>query len=103
MAFDKFLWFAIGADGRDRTTLLSFALVHYRDALGGAEPPVDLPAFLAAPAHSREVEVPLAPALEGLLRREAERLQVAVERVLSHAVFVYMADHDRLAGPSEAR
>jgi hypothetical protein len=34
------------------------------------------------------------PAVEGVLRREAERFDVPVEQIVSHAVLVYLADLD---------
>jgi hypothetical protein len=41
------------------------------------------------------------PAMEDLLRREAARQRVGVERLLVHAVFLYLADRDRGAEVGE--
>jgi hypothetical protein len=103
MTLGSFLGFVIRADGRELAALLSLALAHYREALKRDEPSLELPTFLPDPPHSHEVDVALAPALESMLLREAARREVAVGRVLSHAVFLYLADQDRLAGLMEGR
>jgi hypothetical protein len=104
MTIGAFLAVAIDAHGGELRPLISMALAHYRKALDAAERPIGVPAFLDAPdRHRTEVDIPIEPALEELLRAEAARQQVRVESVLSHAVFLYLADLDRTAEASTTR
>jgi hypothetical protein len=103
MAIGTFLAVAIDANGGDLRTLVSTALIHYRKVLDAAEPPIGVPRFLDPSEPRRtEVDVPIEPALEELLRAEAARQRVPVENLLSHAVFLYLADLDRSGGASPA-
>ena len=99
MTVGTFLAVAIDANGGDLRTLVSTALAHYRKVLEAAEKPVRVPRFLDSPEPRRtEVDVPIEPALEEMLRAEAARQRVPVENLLSHAVFLYLADLDRGGG-----
>jgi hypothetical protein len=96
MAIGTFLAVAIEASGGDPNGLVSAALRHYGDALDGDDPPLGIPALLRAPVRRlAEVEVQIEPSLEVLLRTEAAKQRVAVESLLNHAVFLYLADLDR--------
>lgn len=98
MAIGTFLAYAIQTAGGDPKALVSSALVHYQDALEGEQPPLGVPALLAAPVrHLAEIDLPIEPSLEKLLRLEAARQKVTVESLLNHAVFLYLADLDRAA------
>jgi hypothetical protein len=98
MAIGTFLAYAIQAAGGNPRVLVSSALTHYRDALEGDEPPLRVPALLAAPVRRlAEIDLPIEPSLEKLLRIEAARQKVTVENLLNHAVFLYLADLDRAA------
>lgn len=98
-----FLCFAVHAEGGDPTTLISSALVNYRELLDTEEPRLAVPAFYDVPDVVGEVEVPLEPELEGLLRSEAARQGVNLERLLSHAVFLHLAERDRIAARAGSR
>jgi hypothetical protein len=101
MVIGTFLAVAIELNGGDLRALASSALIHYRDALDADEPQIRVPALLAAPVRRlTEVDLTIEPALERLLRTEAAKQQVAVESLLSHAIFLYLADLDRAADAS---
>jgi hypothetical protein len=95
MALGTFLSFALHAGGCSPAALVSSALLHYREVLASDEPPPKIPAFLGAPESGEEIDVSVEPELERELRAEARRQGVEVERLLLHAVLVYLADLDR--------
>jgi hypothetical protein len=102
MTLGTFLSFALHAGGNHPTALISAALAHYGDSLARAEPPLAVPVFLEDPPPVEEVEVDVDPVLEHQLRAEAERQGVEIERLLSHAVLVYLAERDRAGAAGEA-
>jgi hypothetical protein len=98
LAVGTFLAVAIEANGGDLRGLVAAALTHYRDTLDRAEA-IGVPLFLRAQRGAgAEVEVPVSPDMESMLRKEAARQRVAVEALLGHAVFLYLADLDRGGG-----
>ncbi len=94
--------------GADIDAGIQAAVLHYARRLKSAWPPVGIPWFCRGKAAVSSdtvssLEVLLDPELEEELECEARRNQVPVEQVLTHAVFVYLADMDsasqaRLAG-----
>jgi hypothetical protein len=76
------------------------ALVHYSDRLDSGAPPLAPPRFLDDRATEdviSKLEVTVDPQLRAKLEREARRHQVALERLVTHAVLVYLADLDGAA------
>jgi hypothetical protein len=77
------------------------ALRHYTRRLKSQKEPVAVPSFYLGQApDGAEAELDLAvePEIEALLENEAQRQAVPVERLLAHAVFVYVADLDVTVG-----
>lgn len=77
---------------------VGIALLHYTRRLDSNRAPVAFPSFCrvtdagSAKAPAKLAEVVVGAKVEARLRREAEQQRVALEEILSHAVFVYMAD-----------
>jgi len=82
--------------GADLDAGVEAAAVHYARRLRSARPPVAVPGFLrgAASRTTRSLEVPLRPEVETALEGEAKRSGAPLERILAHAVFVFLADMD---------
>lgn len=77
---------------------VGIVLLHYTRRLDSNRAPVAFPSFCrvtdtgSAKAPAKLAEVVVGAKVEARLRREAERQRVALEEILAHAVFVYMAD-----------
>jgi hypothetical protein len=76
---------------------VGIALLHYTRRLNSGRKPVAFPSFCRVEAESTEGSVKLADVVvgakvEALLRHEARRQRVALGQILTHAVFVYLAD-----------
>jgi hypothetical protein len=83
--------------GDDLAASVEIALAHYARRLRSARKPVAPPAFLAGQANveiATTVELALEPDTIAALKGEALRHHVSLEQVLSHAIFVYLADLD---------
>jgi hypothetical protein len=88
--------------GLDLSTGVEQALRHYARRLESATKPVALPRFShdqasddqASDGQAAEFELPVEPEIEAMLMRESRLREVPIERLLAHAVFVYMADLD---------
>jgi hypothetical protein len=81
------------------------ALAHYSDRLDSAAPPLAPPPFLddcCTGDPASRLEITLDPQLRAKLEREARRHQVALERLVAHAVLVYLADRDGADGGDRA-
>ena len=84
--------------GVDTAVGVEEALLHYIRRLKSSWPPVAIPLFCrdgALPDAGVSFEFAIDPETEGVLKREAARQQVPVTQVLTHAVFVYLADLDQ--------
>jgi hypothetical protein len=77
---------------------VGIALMHYTRRLGSNRMPVAFPLFRRvtdpepADTPAKLAEVAVGAKVEAMLQREAERQRVALEQILTHAVFVYLAD-----------
>jgi hypothetical protein len=89
-----------GIEARLGTALVAVAeeaLAHYMRRLKSARKPVGVPRFIREhpPDHSEgEIELPIDGEIRATLEREAQKQTVSLERLLVHAVFVYLADLD---------
>ena len=86
--------------GPDVGTGVQAAVRHYTRRLRSARKPVEIPRFLrdqACGGDQREFEVTIEPEVQEILEREAGRMHVYLDQLLSHAVFVYLADLDAVA------
>jgi hypothetical protein len=93
--------------GPDLSTGVQVAVRHYTRRLRSGRRPVPVPRFLREEAQQGgriELDVPFEPDLQELLEREAREHKVVVGQLLSHAVFVYLADLDvaRMTGLDSA-
>jgi hypothetical protein len=89
--------------GNDLAAGAQLALAHYARRLRSGRKPVAPPAFLLYETDSEvatSLDLALEPATLSVLEREAARHQMPLERILSHAIFVYLADLDG-ARPSQ--
>jgi hypothetical protein len=83
--------------GIDIAAGVGAALVHYVRRLRSGRPPVLLPRFskVAAPEQAATtVDLRVEPEVSTALAREAYRQHASVEQLITHAVFVYLADID---------
>lgn len=95
--------------GSDLRAGTEAAIRHYARRLRSPRQPLAVPGFgrdgEARPALSAgakvELELPLLLEDEAALRREARRQWVTVDRLVSHAIFVYFADLDAAASGAE--
>ncbi|HEY1284730.1 MAG TPA: hypothetical protein VGF04_01460 [Solirubrobacterales bacterium] len=74
------------------------ALVHYLRRIKSGRPPVGLPAFSrdwAPPSSAPALELELEQEDVSALEREAVRQDATLDQLVTHAVFVYLADLDR--------
>ena len=93
--------------GVDLAVGVQAALLHYTRRLKSGWEPVGLPQFCRdqpLPDAGAVLELAVSPEIAAVLEHEARRHQVSVDRVLAHAVFVFMADLDSASGSeSDAR
>jgi hypothetical protein len=83
--------------GPDVGSGVQAAVRHYTRRLRSARKPVEIPRFLRDEIQQGgriELEVPLEPEVQEMLEQEAREHEVVVDQLLSHAVFVYLADLD---------
>ncbi len=83
--------------GTDVAVGVQEALLHYTRRLRSGWPPVGIPQFCrerAAQDPEAEFELAIGPETEAALERDARRQRVSLAQVLTHAVFVYLADLD---------
>jgi hypothetical protein len=83
--------------GPDIGTGVQAAVRHYTRRLRSARKPVEIPRFLRDQSRDdarREFEVSIEPEVQEILEQEAGRRHVYLDQLLSHAVFVYLADLD---------
>jgi hypothetical protein len=98
IALGRFACFCIETRfGSDLRGGVQAALRFYTRSLESAMPPIAVPAFyfyLDRTSESYEVEFELAvdPEVEAALVKEASRQTVGMQQLLTHAVFVYLAD-----------
>lgn len=100
VALDNFAYSAMESRfGADQISEgVGIALLHYTRRLASNRMPVAFPSFRReADAESAETpaklaEVVVGAKVEAMLQREADRQRVALEQILMHAVFVYLAD-----------
>jgi hypothetical protein len=84
--------------GGDVASGAEAALVHYVRRVKSARPPVGLPAFArdwAPPKETTALELEVEPEQVATLEREAVRQGATMDQLVTHAVFVYLADLDR--------
>jgi hypothetical protein len=89
--------------GTDLGSGVQAAARHYTRRLRSARKPVQIPRFLRdlpEDGERREVEVAIEPEVQELLKREAGEQRVYLDQLLSHAVFVYLADLDMAGAAS---
>ncbi len=90
--------------GADLAGGVQAALRHYWRRLRSGTSPVELPRGSAEPILDRAdagFELPVEREIRLSLESEAERQATTVDRVLAHAVLVYLADLDASAGRAE--
>ena len=83
--------------GTDLAVGVRAALLHYTRRLKSEFAPVGPPRFRlgqAARDAGAALELSIGPEMEAALEREARRYQVSVDQILTHAIFVYLADLD---------
>ena len=83
--------------GPDLSTGVQAAVRHYTRRLRSARKPVPIPRFLREEVQQGgriELDVPFEPEVQEILEREAREREVFLDQLLSHAVFVYLADLD---------
>lgn len=86
--------------GTDLAAGVQAALLHYTRRLKSMSPPVGIPRLSRDqpdPGVNVAFELAIAPDVQATLEVEARRYPVPVERVLVHAVLVYLADLDSIA------
>jgi hypothetical protein len=77
------------------------ALRHYARRLRSSRKPVPVPIFLPEPTAEDTrvaIELTVEPEVREILEREALEREVLLDHLLSHAVFVYLADLDSGGG-----
>lgn len=86
--------------GTDLAAGVQAALLHYTRRLKSRSPPVGIPR-LSRDKSDRDpdvaFELAIAPDIQATLECEARSYPVPVERVLVHAVLVYLADLDSIS------
>lgn len=88
--------------GADLAAAAKDGLTHYTRLLTSDEPPLDVPRFYAdrPPGEGEEqLDIPVDPEVEDVLKQEARRQQVPLSQILSHAILVYLAGLDAAAAP----
>jgi hypothetical protein len=83
--------------GNDLAAGAQLALAHYARRLRSGRKPAAPPAFLHLETDSEvatSLDLALEPETLNVLKREAARHQMPLERILAHAIFVYLADLD---------
>jgi hypothetical protein len=78
------------------------ALLHYARRINAGWKPADYPRFRRElPPEDGEVDLELVvdPEVELVLKNEVQRQGISLEELTTHAVFVYLADLDRLSQP----
>ncbi len=108
VALSKFVCDGIETQlGSDVPGGVRMALFHYASKLKTGRKPIPLPRFLAdrAPADPELVfDLIVDPETEAVLERESSRQETTMERLVGHAVFVYLAELEFLgASPREQR
>lgn len=93
-----FGWRVLGerarADGRSTEDVLADACTLLAARLDAEDPPPEVPHFKLPLGTVQDACIALEPGVWGSLDTEAERAQVALERVVEHAAFVYLAARD---------
>jgi hypothetical protein len=86
--------------GPDIPAGIQAALSHYTARLAAGRAPVGFPSFrretIAEPTGS-DLELAVDPSVERTLHREGQRQKASLEQLVTHAVFVYLADLDALS------
>lgn len=81
----------------DPAVCIQAALLHYTLRLRSGTKPVAPPRFLpdlGSFGRPPAIELSVAPELEAALKLEARRHDVSLDRVLQHALYVFIADLD---------
>src|SRR5690349_17187573 len=93
--------------GSDVPGGVRMALFHYASKLKTGRKPTPLPRFLsdrATPEPERVLDLIVDAETEAVLEQESSRQQATLERLVGHAVFVYLAELEFLgAAPREPR
>jgi hypothetical protein len=87
--------------GNDLAAAVGVALLHYARRARSKRPPPGVPAFSRDQAGRDpgfEVELEVASDVQTLLEEEARRQKMAVDQIVAHAVFVYLADLESPSG-----
>ena len=90
--------------GVDLAAGVQIALAHYARRLRSGRAPVEPPWFCRTVGEDAGApfELQVDPETEVVLARQARRHSLSMNQVLSHAVFVYLADLDSFSGRSPA-
>lgn len=83
-----------GVCGRSTEDVLADACTLFVARLDAADPPPEIPRFKEPKGTVQDTPVVLEPGVWASLDAEAERAQVALERVVEHAAFVYLEATD---------
>jgi hypothetical protein len=81
--------------GPDITTGVKAALSHYTRRLDAGQAPVGFPSFRRQTGSEPlgvSLELTVDPAVERTLLREERRQRASLEQLVTHAVFVYLAE-----------
>lgn len=84
--------------GGDLAAGVKAALVHYTRRLRSARKPIDAPRAdkIYEPSTAKtDLEFDLEAEIEEVLVCEGRRQNVSLDRLIAHAIFVYLADLDR--------
>ena len=91
--------------GADIPGAVEKGLLHYTRRLRSGRSPVGVPGFCSEEPlrdPDSEFEIAIGPETRAALEQEAQRQQVPVTQLLTHAVFVYLADLDTIFGGKTA-
>ena len=83
--------------GQDLIGGVRHVLRYYALRLGSERRPIELPDFARAGAGADliEIEVPVEAEIEKAMAAEVERVGTSIDLLVRHALFVYIADHER--------
>lgn len=92
--------------GPDIPAGVEIALLFYLGKMRPGRSAPSFPPFLQSGvfgAPVAEVDLNVGPEVEALISGEAERQHISVDRLAAHAVFIYLAELDRLEEEAAAR
>jgi hypothetical protein len=100
LTFDEFGWRALeqqaNSEGLELELFVAVACSYYESELAAERPAAAVPGFRRRPVdgETRALELELGDGCLRRLQQEAERQEVALERLYEHAALLYLADID---------